>query len=62
MKVPENKRDEAFQRGAKEDEKGNIFIDFSKMTEEKEDGDFGYLESTFYDPTKNANRRACEYP
>jgi len=62
LKVSENKRDEAFQRGAKEDEKGNIFIDFSKMTEEKEDGDFGYLESNFYDPTKNGNRRACEYP
>lgn len=62
LKVPENKRYEAFQRGAKEDEKGEIFIDYSKMSEEKEDGDFGYLERSFYDPAKNGNRRASEYP
>ena len=62
LNVPQNKRDEAFQRGAKQDDKGEIFIDFSKMTEEKEDDDFGYLERTFYDPAKNGNIRVCEYP
>lgn len=57
LNVPANEKENAIQLGAKY-ENGKVYIDYSLLHEEKNDGDFGKLEEKYYDPNLNGGKRS----